>query len=205
MRVQQGLCVLGVWYLVCQNLVSYYFCFVLLPRGPEKWWVWCCILVCFVFLCQWICLFCVLRVSQCLWINCLVKQFAICLGVFVILLLNVMELLSVVGGALLDRPCMIFQRMCVLCLWSQCASICSVHMFCLCFCVPEVISSFRGLRAGSQVFSLFMYFFVWFCILCLRVKACNCYASCPLVCYACLPSVWCLWKFCWQCVYWWVW
>ena len=46
--------------------------------------------------------------------NCLVKQFAICLGVFVILLLNVMELLSVVRGALLDRPCMVFQRMCVL-------------------------------------------------------------------------------------------
>ena len=41
------------------------------------------------------------------------------LGVFVILLLNVMELLSVVGGALLDRPCMVFQIMCVLCLWSQ--------------------------------------------------------------------------------------
>ena len=35
--------------------------------------------------------------------NCLVKQFAICLGVFVILLLNVMGLLSAVGGALLDR------------------------------------------------------------------------------------------------------
>ena len=47
------------------------------------------------------------------------KQFAICLGVFVILLLNVMELLSVVGGALLDRPCMVFHRMCVLCLWTQ--------------------------------------------------------------------------------------
>ena len=41
------------------------------------------------------------------------KQFAICLGVFVILLLNV------VGGALLDRPCMVFHRMCMLCLWSQ--------------------------------------------------------------------------------------
>ena len=52
-------------------------------------------------------------------VNCLVKQFAISLGVFVILLLNVIELLSVVGGALLDRPCMVFQRMCVLCLWSQ--------------------------------------------------------------------------------------
>ena len=32
------------------------------------------------------------------------------------LLLNVMEVLSVCGGALLDRPCMVFQRMCVLCL-----------------------------------------------------------------------------------------
>ena len=44
-------------------------------------------------------------------VNCLVKQFAIYLFVFVMLLLNVMELLSVVGGALLDRPCMVFQRM----------------------------------------------------------------------------------------------
>ena len=38
----------------------------------------------------------------CVFVNDLVKQFAICLGVFVILLLNVIELLSVVGGALLD-------------------------------------------------------------------------------------------------------
>ena len=44
-------------------------------------------------------------------VNCLVKQFAICLGVFVILLMNMMKLLSVVGGALLDRPCMVFHRM----------------------------------------------------------------------------------------------
>ena len=62
-------------------------------------------------------------------VNCLVKQFAICLGVFAILLLTVMELLCVVGGALLDRPCMVFHRMCVLCLWSQCASRYSFHMF----------------------------------------------------------------------------
>ena len=46
--------------------------------------------------------------------NCLVKQFAICLSVVAILLLNVMELFSVGGGALLDRPCIIFQIMCVL-------------------------------------------------------------------------------------------
>ena len=37
-------------------------------------------------------------------------------GVISILLLNVMGMFSVGGGALLDRPCMVFQRMCVLCL-----------------------------------------------------------------------------------------
>ena len=49
-------------------------------------------------------------------VNCLMKQFAICLGVGVILLLNDMEVFSVGGGALLDRPCMVFQILCVLCL-----------------------------------------------------------------------------------------
>ena len=49
-------------------------------------------------------------------VNRLVKQFVICFGVVVILLLNVMDVFSVGGGALLDRPCMAFQRMCVLCL-----------------------------------------------------------------------------------------
>ena len=48
--------------------------------------------------------------------NCFVKQFAICLGVFAILLLNVIDLFSVAGGALMDIPCMLFQRKCVLCL-----------------------------------------------------------------------------------------
>ena len=52
-------------------------------------------------------------------VYCLLKQFAICLGAFVILLLNVMDVFSVVGGALLDRPCMVFHRICVLCMWSQ--------------------------------------------------------------------------------------
>ena len=49
-------------------------------------------------------------------VSCLVKQFAICLGVVVILLLNVMEIFSVGGAALLDRPYMVVQLMCVLCL-----------------------------------------------------------------------------------------
>ena len=51
-----------------------------------------------------------------MFVNCLVKQFAICLGVVVISFLNVMEELRVGGGALLDRLCMVLQRMYVLCL-----------------------------------------------------------------------------------------
>ena len=46
----------------------------------------------------------------CVFVNCLVTQFAMCLGVVAILLF------SVCAGALLDRPCMFFQRMCVLCM-----------------------------------------------------------------------------------------
>ena len=57
-----------------------------------------------------VCLMC------CVFVNCLVKQFAICVGVVAILLLSAMVVFSVGGGALLDRPCMVFQRMCVLCL-----------------------------------------------------------------------------------------
>ena len=39
--------------------------------------------------------------------------FVCVLRVVAILLLNVMEVFSVCGGALLDRPCMVFQRVCV--------------------------------------------------------------------------------------------
>ena len=49
-------------------------------------------------------------------VNCLAKQFAMCVGVVAILLLNAMDVFSVCGGALPDRPRMVFQRVCVLCL-----------------------------------------------------------------------------------------
>ena len=42
--------------------------------------------------------------------NCLVKQFAMCWGVVAILFLHVMDVFSVCGGVLLDRPCMVFHR-----------------------------------------------------------------------------------------------
>ena len=50
-------------------------------------------------------------------VNCMVKQFKICLGVVAILLMNVMDVFSVGGGgrAVLDRTCMVSQIMCVLC------------------------------------------------------------------------------------------
>ena len=128
---------------------------------------------------------------------------------------------------------------CVLCLWSQCATRCSFHMFCLGFVCRKLILStsmtlasgggggesdlpvcgppasfsahlassavtpaesvhksrgyrrklFPHLRAGSQVFSLLMLFLCVMCLLCGRIRACSCYASYPLVCCACLPSV----------------
>ena len=56
-----------------------------------------------------LCVVCLTVFCELFW----VKQFAICVGVVAILLLNVMDVFSVCGGALLDRPCMVFQRVCV--------------------------------------------------------------------------------------------
>ena len=75
-----------------------------------------------------------------------------------ILLLNVMEVFSVSGGDMLDIPCMVFQGMCGLCLGSQCESKCFCHRICSCFCMSQVISSFKSFRAGSHVFALLMLF-----------------------------------------------
>ena len=48
-----------------------------------------------------------------MFVNSLVKQFAMCLGVVAGWLLNIMGVCCVAGGALLDRPCIVFHRMCV--------------------------------------------------------------------------------------------
>ena len=40
-------------------------------------------------------------------VNCLVKQFAMCLGVVAFLLRNLMDVFRVGGGALLDIPCIV--------------------------------------------------------------------------------------------------
>ena len=56
-------------------------------------------------------------------VNCLVKQFAICLGVFIILLLNVMELLSVLLEVLYCKDHVWSSKECVCC-----ASVPSEHL-----------------------------------------------------------------------------
>ena len=91
--------------------MSCYFYFVLLPLVVSVM-VYPCIL-CVALLMD---LFVLCVACLTVWVNCLVKEFAMCLGVVAIVLLNVMDVFSVRGGALLDRPCMVFQRLCVLCL-----------------------------------------------------------------------------------------
>ena len=93
-----------------------YRCLMFYLSGPcELLFLICCDVISLYFMC------CSVSVSVCLvccvFVNCWVKQFAICLGVVAILLLNVMDVFSVGGGggALLDIPCIVFQK-CVLCL-----------------------------------------------------------------------------------------
>ena len=90
------------------------------------------------------CLFVLCVAGLTVFVNCLVKQFAMCLGVVAILLLNVMDVFSVCGGALLDRPCMVFQR--VVC----CACDPNEHLSAPSICFACVL--------GSQVFALLMLF-----------------------------------------------
>ena len=71
---------------------------------------------CMLHIALLICLFVLCVACLTVFVNCLLKQFTMFLGVVAILLLNVMDVFSVCGGALLDRPCMVFQRVCVLCL-----------------------------------------------------------------------------------------
>ena len=51
-------------------------------------------------------------------------------------------LFSVVGGALLDIPCMVFQRVCYAC--NSIVRLCSFHMFCLCFVYRKLSPHLRG-------------------------------------------------------------
>ena len=68
-------------------------------------------------------------------VNCLVKQFAMCLGVVAILLLNVMEMFSVCGGALLENYVWSSKEcVCCACDPNERLSAPSICFFCVCVC-----------------------------------------------------------------------
>ena len=55
-----------------------------------------------------------MRSSECDVVSLYVVWFSV--NVFVVFCVACLTVFSVYGGALLDRPCMVFQRVCVLCL-----------------------------------------------------------------------------------------
>ena len=115
--------------------------------------------------------------------------------------LKVMVLFLGCVGVLLASPCIVFQRVCVLCLWSQCVSRYSLHMSDLCVCMRDVISDFNSWDRGitcvlcSDVVSVF-----YFCVLCVLGVVCIWSVSCLLGWCVCLRGEWCLWRWFLQCV-----
>ena len=81
------------------------------PRGPMCFrclmYSLCDVIYLYFICCILMDLFVLCFACLTVFVNCLVKQFVICLGVVVILLLNGMEVSSVGGGALLVTPCMV--------------------------------------------------------------------------------------------------
>ena len=64
--------------------------------------------------CLCVCLFCVLSLT--VLVNCLLNAFAICVGEVSVFSLKVVVLFLSCVGVLLASPCIVFQRVCVLCL-----------------------------------------------------------------------------------------
>ena len=79
-----------------------------------------------------------------------------CVGVVAILLLNVMDVFSVCVLVLCWIDHVWSSKECVCCACDPSERL-SAPSICF-FCMSEVISSFRSLRAGSQVFALLMLF-----------------------------------------------
>ena len=71
-----------------------------------------CSLCVFLYMCMFV--LCVLCLT--VLVNCLLNAFAICVGEVTVLSLTVMVLFMGCVGVLLASPCIVFQRICVLCL-----------------------------------------------------------------------------------------
>ena len=106
-------------------------------------------------------------------VNCLLNAFAICVDEK-----KVMVLFLRCVGVLLASQCIVFQRVCVLCLWSQCVSRCSLHMSDLCVYMRDVISEFNSEIEGSLAYCAMMLFLC--SILCFMCSGSSLHVECIL-------------------------
>ena len=86
-------------------------------------------------------------------VNCLVNWSAFCCGVMAILSLKVMVALGLSIVFLSESPFIVFQSMCVFCLWSQCPSRWSFHIWVLWSAIALLMSVFSlvmSLLCGSS-------------------------------------------------------
>ena len=152
MRVQAVLCAWGAWCWLYQATWSCCFCFVLLSLGLVLWWVLTrpsavrvpshpCVYLCRVFH-AW------LRWRIVCWMRPPSMR--------VRWMFSPWKLLCCLCCAcfLVANPCMVFQRIYVLCLWSQCVSRCSLHTSDLCVCMGDVISEFNNCVLCSDAVSV---------------------------------------------------
>ena len=92
------------------------------------------------------------------------------------------------GGALLDRPCMVFQRVCVCCACDPNERLSAPSICFVCVFVCRKLSPHLGVT-GSQVFALLMLFLCVILHTMSSGKSLQLLCILPLVCCACLPSV----------------
>ena len=107
----------------------------------------------FLSMCLFFCVFCLTVL-----VNCLLNAFIICVGEVSVFFLKVMVLLLACVGVLLTSPCIVFQRVCVLCLGSQYVSRCSLHMSDLWVCMRDVMPYFNSEIEGSLACCALMLF-----------------------------------------------
>ena len=104
-------------------------CLMLTLSGPVEWlFLFCCIatwtcvvvrvilVVCSLSVFLSMCLFVVCVLCLTVLVNCLLNAFAISVGEVSVFPLKVMVLLLGCVGVLLASPCIVFQRVCMLCL-----------------------------------------------------------------------------------------
>ena len=89
---------------------------------------------------------------RCVFVNCLVKQFATCLGVVPNLLLTVMEVLMWME-VLCWKYSVWSSKECVWCAFDPRV----LHRFCLYLCMSEVISSFRSSKNWCLLSSCYLF------------------------------------------------